>query len=424
MSQPWLRERNEALIPAPQAQGVYNLNVSDLMIPNMRMWDRDKIESLFSLHIANRIVETPLTNVVEEDKLIWSENRDGVYSVRSGYKVMMQIKKQNDALSQRSDWLRLWKIKAPPKAKHLLWRICRGCLPSRVRLQEKHVPCILSCPLCDHPHEDEWHAFFTCTTSIQARHAAGLDHVLSQRIQHASNIHDLVLDVCSNETAEDAGRFAMLAWVLWQNRNNKVWNASQETGRNLGFKSRHMWDEWCDMQQASQVTRHVAQQQQLDRWETPQQGWYKCNVDAGFYKELNKTTTGWCLRDHLGRFIMAGTKWLHANFSIIEGEAIALLEAMKAMEQWRISNVIFETDAKSVVDATHHFHGGNSEFSLIISHIYNYVVCDQNFVVKFIKRQANMVAHSLARAAISWASCCTFETIPTCISSTLINEMV
>jgi ribonuclease HI len=119
---------------------------------------------------------------------------------------------------------------------------------------------------------------------------------------------------------------------------------------------------------------------------------------------------------------MAGTTWLHGNYSIIEGEAIALLEAMKAMEQRRISNVIFETDAKSVVGATQHFHGGNSEFSLL--DIYNYLVCDQNFVVKFIKRQANMVAHSLARAAISWASCCTFETLPTCISSTLINKMV
>jgi hypothetical protein len=103
MSQPWLRERNEAWILSPQAQGVYNLNVSDLMIPNMRMWDRDKIESLFSLHIANRIVETPLTNVVEEDKLIWSDNRDGNYSVRSGYKVMMQVKKQHAAFSQRSE---------------------------------------------------------------------------------------------------------------------------------------------------------------------------------------------------------------------------------------------------------------------------------------------------------------------------------
>jgi hypothetical protein len=47
-----------------------------------------------------------------------------------------------------------------------------------------------------------------------------------------------------------------------------------------------------------------------------------------------------------------------------------------------------------------------------------------NFVVKFIKRQANMVAHTLARAAISWSSCCTFELLPPCITSLLHNEMI
>jgi ribonuclease HI len=394
------------------------------MIPNMKMWDKEKIESLFALHIANRIVETPLSNVVEEDKLIWSDNRDGNYSVRSGYKVMMQAQEQETVLVQQREWSSLWKIKAPPKAKHLLWRICRGCLPSRVRLQDKHVPCQLSCPLCDYPYEDEWHAFITCNISIEARHTAGLDSILVNRIPHAASMQELILDLCSNESCEEAGRFAMLVWVLWQNRNNKVWSASHDTGRNLGFKSRYLWDEWNDVQQATHVSRQVGQQQQSYRWEKPHQGWYKCNVDAGFYKELNKTTTGWCLRDHLGRFIAAGTSWRHGNYSVIEGEAIALLEAMKAMEQRRISNVIFETDAKSVVDAVQHFHGGNSEFSLLVSHISNYLVCGQNFVVKFIKRQANMVAHSLARAAISRASRCTFETLPTCISSTLINEMV
>jgi hypothetical protein len=61
---------------------------------------------------------------------------------------------------------------------------------------------------------------------MQARHTAGLDSILSHRIQHAATIQELILDVCSNESIEDAGRFAMLAWVLWQNRNNRVWNAS------------------------------------------------------------------------------------------------------------------------------------------------------------------------------------------------------
>jgi ribonuclease HI len=88
---------------------------------------------------------------------------------------------------------------------------------------------------------------------------------------------------------------------------------------------------------------------------------------------------------------LAETTWFDGNYSIIEGEAITLLEAMKAMEERHITNVIFETDSKSVVDAIQHFHGGNSEFSSLVFHINNLLVFGQNFMVKFIKRQANMV---------------------------------
>jgi hypothetical protein len=74
MGEPWLREKDGVWIPSPQSQGVHNLNVNDLMIPIMKLWDTEKIESLFPMHIANRIVETPLLNVVEEDKLIWIDS--------------------------------------------------------------------------------------------------------------------------------------------------------------------------------------------------------------------------------------------------------------------------------------------------------------------------------------------------------------
>jgi deoxyxylulose-5-phosphate synthase len=94
------------------------------------------------------------------------------------------------------------------------------------------------------------------------------------------------------------------------------------------------------------------------------------------------------------------------------------------MEQQGISHVIFETDSKSVVDAIHHLHGGSFEFSFLISCINNILSCNPNFMVKFIKRQANIVAHTLARAAISWPRRCNLDSLPFCISTYLHNEMI
>jgi hypothetical protein len=77
-----------------------------------------------------------------------------------------------------------------------------------------------------------------------------------------------------------------------------------------------------------------------------------------------------------------------------------------------------------VVDAIHRLSSGFSEFSAIICNIQNILSRNPNFVGKFIKRQANMVAHTLARVASSWASRCICEILPLCISSLLNNEMI
>jgi hypothetical protein len=37
MNDPWLRGNDGAWIPSPQVQGVYNLSVSDLMVPNIKV---------------------------------------------------------------------------------------------------------------------------------------------------------------------------------------------------------------------------------------------------------------------------------------------------------------------------------------------------------------------------------------------------
>ncbi|PNX94194.1 cytochrome p450 [Trifolium pratense] len=400
MSNPWLRGREGAWVQSPQVQGAHNITVKELMLPNEKRWDRVKIESIFPLDVVNRILEIPLFDIVEEDKLVWVDSMDGQYSVKSGYNMLLNSIGRAVDLKKQEDWNCLWKIHAPSKAKNLLWRICKGCLPTRTRLQG--------------------------SDSIQARHAAGLEHVIAARSMQVQTAEELIKSICQGEDKDTAGLFAMLVWVLWNNRNNSVWQDTKEEGSSLGFKAKYMWEEWSSVQRCqSNRPRVDSQAQQPDlTWQKPPSGWYKCNVDAGFYDELNKTSASWCLRDHMGRFVRAGTLWNEGKCSIMEGEATALLVAMKEMEHMGITHVIFETDSKSVVDATHTLRVGASEFSSLICNIQNVLLLNSYFMVKFIKRQANMVAHTLARAAISWPSRCTIEMLPLCITSFLNNEMI
>jgi hypothetical protein len=244
MNEPWLRGLEGAWIPSPQGQGVYNLHVNDLMVPNVKMWDKDKIHLLFPMHVASRIIDIPLFDAFDEDKLVWVDSTYGDYNVKSGYKLWLNVTGKGVHAAHQEDWSSLWNIFAPPKTKHLLWRISKGCFPTRVRLQEKHVSCPLFCPICSSDDETDWHVLFSCTTSLQAWQSAGLGDVLARNVQQSLDVRSAIYNICANEDKHVAGLFAMVAWVLWSNRNNKVWNDVAEPGRNLGFKAKQLWEEW------------------------------------------------------------------------------------------------------------------------------------------------------------------------------------
>ncbi|CAJ2678023.1 unnamed protein product [Trifolium pratense] len=84
-------------------------------------------------------------------------------------------------------------------------------------------------------------------------------------------------------------------------------SAHIEQGQQLGVKAMHMWSEWQAVQAVGSRNSVHEQQQYTLQWQKPSQGWYKCNIDAGFHHEARKTTVGWCVRDHRGQFVLRGS---------------------------------------------------------------------------------------------------------------------
>jgi ribonuclease HI len=156
----------------------------------------------------------------------------------------------------------------------------------------------------------------------------------------------------------------------------------------------------------------------------PLHGILKCNVDASFFNNEGACGWGWCIRGSNGQFILAGSNILYEKLNIIEGEALAIREAMCEIIQRGFTQVIFESDSKVVVDAIHSRNVGVSEFCSIISSIQSLLLLYPNFEVKFVKRQANSVAHTLARAAYSKTSRYIYDLVPPGIHNILINEML
>ncbi|CAL5188266.1 unnamed protein product [Lathyrus oleraceus] len=155
----------------------------------------------------------------------------------------------------------------------------------------------------------------------------------------------------------------------------------------------------------------------------PREGWLKCNMDAAFNKHCGITNKGWCVRDNLRNFIIVGVAWGPGTLSVIEVEPLALKEAINGAIRLHMKNVIFESDSQRAVHDIHSNHNGGSEFNFIINSIKALLSVYPNFEVKFIKRQAKMVAHSLAKAIKSWSRRITFNSTPSYIEQVLINKL-
>ncbi|XP_058765372.1 uncharacterized protein LOC131638843, partial [Vicia villosa] len=299
---------------------------------------------------SSTILRTPLVEDVVVDRMIWQEEKNGDYSVKSGYR---------------------------------LWR--------RMQNNTRHYGI--------EEDEDEWHVFFGCFSTSQSWRATGLSSLIEPRLNTFHDAKSLILDVCSREDRRDAGRFAVLLETLWRSRNNVVWQDTREDAMWIGLQAYHNWYDWfIDREKhESTVTTNSS-----EGWVPPTVNQVKCNVDATFNKVCGSTNRGWCFRDHLGRFITGGVAWDVGSLSVIEAEATALKEAIQNAISLHLSHVIFESDCQIVTKSIHTTTVGSSEFSLIIR-TQNLLLLFPNFEVKFIKRQANLVAHTLAKAANSWS---------------------
>ncbi|CAJ2637965.1 unnamed protein product [Trifolium pratense] len=419
MSDPWLHGNGECWVPSPQAKGMYNLFVRDLMIDNYKAWNVTKIRMSFPVQVAERIIATPLIGSVYVGKMIWEEERNGCYSVKSGYKLAMKCIFRNDKYHVEGNWKEiLWKAHAPHKARHLLWRLCRGCIPTRRRLLERYVDCDVHCPLCEDEVEDDVHAFFTSVSAQSSWQAAGLSSVLgSAACQHGSAA-ERVFALCQYEDYATIGRVATLLWSIWHNRNDKIWNDNVRSPNQIGRAAFDHWNEWFAIHKLRSNDDH-----DVPLVSTNRIGWLKCNVDAAFFVGAGRTAMGACFHNNSGEFMDGITQWQQLTLSTEEGEACTLLQAMNEAKSRGFESVQFESDSQVLVDAIRTKRRGNSEFLSIVNEIILVMLSCVNLEVKFIRRQVNSVAHTLARAANSWTSFHRFEIIPSCIEFFIINEM-
>jgi len=202
---------------------VRDFKVHNLMSEYGKFWNAPLIRQVFSNDIAEAILNAPLFEQVQNDRLIWKAERNGCYTVRSAYRLFVEELVDVSHLHRPGNWR----------------DICRGCLPTRVRLQDKGVPCPTNCASCNYNYEDLNHLLFECPLAIQVWNSVVIWQDVQNAAMNTDSAVNTIIYLVQNSPIKIQQRFAAICWSLWKHRNLKIWGNVTDNSAEVVDRARH-----------------------------------------------------------------------------------------------------------------------------------------------------------------------------------------
>ncbi|KAL0405586.1 UNVERIFIED_CONTAM: putative mitochondrial protein [Sesamum latifolium] len=328
--------------------------VSVLINQNDHSWNEDLIDLNFDLTDAEVIKSIPLARHGSEDIVVWYYTKNGIYSVRTAYYLQRKLNLQKhaaDAAPSSSDhgnsWNFIWSCKVPNKIKTFLWRVCQNAIPTGPNLARKGFEIDDSCAFCHSHKEDLEHLFIRCTFARQARNKLVMEKIEACSLKVVNLARNLLTDF---ETTTSG-------------TNTRLTNTTTRS------------------------------------WLAPVAGTLKINFDAAILKAAKGAGIGVVLRDNNGECIQWISKFLKNISDPTHAEALAAREASDLASQFADKVIQIERDCLNVIKDINSRSWHYSFIGPIIKEIvHNADNTHINF--QFIRREANFVAHHLAKIAV------------------------
>ena len=141
-------------------------------------------------------------------------------------------------------------------------------------------------------------------------------------------------------------------------------------------------------------------------WQPPVQDVYKLNFDAVVFSDINCSSVGAIVRNHVGEVMASMSAKGEYVHNSDEAEVWACRKALEFAMEAGFSNLIIEGDNSNVMRALSASAVNNSLYRHVVDDIRAYLSGWQFVGLSCVKREGNMVAHSLTRfLGILWMYC-------------------
>ncbi|XP_019177735.1 PREDICTED: uncharacterized protein LOC109172940 [Ipomoea nil] len=415
---PWLPDVHNPYVMTTEQSYLNDPLVKSLFCVGEMKWDSELINDIFDQRDAKLILNLPLPAESEYDLLYWGGEINGLYSVKSAYKLAFG----NLSQEQKLPWAAVWNLNLPPKIKCFFWAMCAMKLPTKDALIVKQVACDPTCQLCGDEPETAIHLVANCSFT----HACWNEIATGWNMGWAGSVGLWVQELWNELPTAMVEKVVTIAWAIWENRNSMVWKSQCKDPRTMVRMALSYVRDWQTAQsQNTTRTQNMAIQAHHTAWSPPPPHYLKINIDVAMDFEHCRMGYGWILRDAAGVVKGAATSTIQGIYSVREAEAIGAREALSWIKNKGWSQVVLETDAQVVTNAVvadQNF----TPFGMIIAEVR--ALLEHLPLVRFVftKRNANVSAHLLAKYALCNSGEGVieyFDFIPYFLSSSVLADM-
>ena len=378
------------------------MTVVELIDLESRGWDRELIWQNFHHEDAEAILRVPLRFRDIPDTVVWSGEKSGVYSVKSGYREAQKAWRElnwaecSRGAVGRKVWKTLWKLKLLNKIKVFGWRACSRILPTRVNLSKKQIIADNRCEACKTEPKTEIHALWNC--GVVQDIWAGCSVRLQKCHVGLEDMMQLWEELTVRLTIDEFELFLVQTWLIWNQRNALIHGKQMQEP---GILNRRAEDYLAEFRFAHSRLVTSPPSSNPISWRPPLPNRFKLNFDAAMFKEVDASRFGAIIRNERGEVMAAFSGKGPSAACSEEAEVLACRRAVEFALECGFREMVVEGDNQSVMSALER----KSCLFSRVGHILQDVLCLLNKFrwsqVQFAKRSANTVAHLLARHAKS-----------------------
>ncbi|CAN1154003.1 Putative ribonuclease H protein At1g65750 [Linum perenne] len=254
-------------------------------------------------------------------------------------------------------------------------------MPTKEKLHHRGIQVPDGCGICGRNLETQWHLFLDCPFALDCWGSIGLLGRIEQQRHSIESFAEWVQPILREGPNEITEKMMVVMWPIWKERNERVWSRKSNGDDWVVQQAVELLSDWSRAQARNRTGNAVPRHAECNKWHAPLMDRVKCNVDAATFEVQRRWGLGMCVRDSSGQLLCYRMPTRRSGRPVREGEAWALLEALRWVTTVGYDRVKFESDALAVVRAVNSNIPDNTEFGDIIARCRSTLLSNPQFEV-------------------------------------------